>query len=238
MKSLFALFVIGCATPLAAQAAAPTIIALPAEAPQPPAVAAQPIDPARLKTAGQIIDLIWPSGMFRKLMDGTMSTIAQNASTGSLDVPIETIVGEAARDSGIPPGTTLREIMAKVDPYFEERTRLRTNAMMEGLATILSESEPEIRTSMTEVYARHFTETELTDVLAFFESTSGRKYASEMLLLAQDPKVLEVMQSFTPRLLKAMPEILKKAEAATAHLPPPPDASKLQEAIKRGDFRT
>jgi hypothetical protein len=37
-----------------------------------------------------------------------------------------------------------------------------------------------------------------------------------------DPEMVNNMAKIAPTMMQAMPEIMKKVEAATAHLPPPP----------------
>jgi hypothetical protein len=45
------------------------------------------------------------------------------------------------------------------------------------------------------------------------------------MLVFMDPEMIQGMQAFVPELMKSMPDILKKAEEATKHLPAPPKPS-------------
>jgi len=82
--------------------------------------------------------------------------------------------------------------------------------------------EPRIRAALARTFARKFTLRQLDDLNAFFATPSGSVFAREYLMTFMDQEMMQEMMSFTPELMKALPEIMKKAEAATAHLPPPP----------------
>ena len=45
---------------------------------------------------------------------------------------------------------------------------------------------------------------------------------ADYLALMADPEMMREMASATPEIIKLMPAIMAKVEAATKHLPPPP----------------
>jgi hypothetical protein len=55
---------------------------------------------------------------------------------------------------------------------------------------------------------------------AFFATPSGKAFADQYLLLFADPEMMREMSAAAPEMMKAMPAMMKKIEAATAHLPP------------------
>jgi Uncharacterized protein conserved in bacteria (DUF2059) len=121
--------------------------------------------------------------------------------------------------------SSMGEIAKKADPNFRERTRLMMDAMMSGMIPIMEKIEPQVVENLTKIYARRFSTAQLADMAAFFATPSGKAYAEQSMLVFMDPEMIQGMQAFVPELMKSMPDIMKKAEAATKHLPPPPKPS-------------
>lgn len=197
--------------------------AQPAPPPPPPLVstAGAAVDADRLAAAKPVIDKLWPLGTYRRLMDGTMSKM------------MDTMMGQMfAMKAGdmLPPGSdrekagerTMGEIAETADPNFRERMRLSTDVMFREMLPLMDKIEPTIRESMVRIYARKFTTAQLGDLRAFLGTPTGEAYAREWMLSFMDPEIMTGMQAFVPELMKEMPAIMKKVEAATAHLPPPP----------------
>jgi hypothetical protein len=95
--------------------------------------------------------------------------------------------------------------------------------MGEELTPILTQLEPQLRAGLARAFARRFTVAQLADMNAFFATPSGSAMAGSFLSLFADPDVVLEMSKSAPLLAKAMPGIIAKVEAATAHLPPKPD---------------
>jgi hypothetical protein len=207
MKTLLLAAVTLCvATPIMAQ---------PAPA---PAVKEAPADPARLAAAKPVIDKLWPLGTYRRMMDGTMSKM--------MDAMIDTAMGmkpsDFAKMGGAASEASIGEAVTKADPHFRERMKISMDVMMGEMIPLMEKVEPQVRESLSIIYARKYTASQLNDMVAFFATPTGALYARESMLVFMDPEMLKGMQAFTPELVSAMPAIMKKVEAATAHLPPLP----------------
>jgi hypothetical protein len=204
-------------TALCLSCAAPALAAAHTDTP----VAAAPA--ANVEAAEAMMDILWPLGTFKKMMDSTLDAISeQTLATG-----FGMTVGQAAAISGEKmegpeAEQTLLEAIKKEDPHFEERMKISMDVFNGEMTLLLSEMEPDIRRAIANVYASRFTIPELKEMRVFFETPTGRKYAVETLTLMQDPQVMAASQAFQPKLLELMPALVKKIEAATAHLPPPP----------------
>ncbi len=204
--------------------AAPPAAAVP---PARPAVGAT--DPARLQLARAAVDHIWPVGTYARMMKGTFEQMMDSMMATMLDMPMQDMVsgfipqgedGEQARkELG---NASMRELAAKADPHFEERFRITNRVMMSEITTLMTQLEPALREGLSRAYAGRFSAEQLTDLNRFFATPTGRVYAAESMLLFTDPEVMKLMAKATPELMKAMPAMYKKVEAATAHLPPPP----------------
>lgn len=216
MRTLFlTIFALGLATPALAQPTKPT----PAEA------VPSPIDPTRLSAAKPVIDKLWPLGTYRRMMDGTMSKM--------MDAMIDSMMGMKASDmlgavdkSGklakVAGGSSMGELAEKADPHFRERMKITMDVMMGEMIPLMENIEPQVRSSMTNIYARKYTASQLKDMETFFSTPTGSVFAEQSMLLFMDPEMMKGMQAFAPQIIQAMPNIIKKMEAATAHLPPVP----------------
>lgn len=200
---------------LALAAAAPALAQTAAAPPAPVAA-----DPARMAAAKQVIELVWPLGSLKRIMEGSMAAMREQGMKAAMGLKLGDMLddkGKAAVGEA-----TVGDMAKAADPHFEERLRITNDVMMREMVTLMAREEPAMRTAMVGVYARRFTTAELGDMRRFFETPTGRKYAAEALTMMQDPELVAAMQGMLPRLMGEMPAIIKKVEAATAHLPPPP----------------
>lgn len=184
---------------------------------RPPAPAAD-----RLAAAKPVIDRIWPLGTYRRMMDGTLSKMMDQMMASMMGMRAGDMVGsvdpKAARKAG---DATVGELAAQADPHFRERMKITMDTMMGAMIPLMEKMEPRVRENMVRIYARNFTANQLADMQAFFSTPTGAAYAEKSMLLFMEPEMVESMQAFVPEFMQAMPGIMKKVEAATAHLPKP-----------------
>lgn len=210
------IFTLAHAEPLQAQSASPPPAAS-------PAAAAPADDAARLATARAVVLKIFPEGTYARIMNGSMAQMVEGMSGSVGDMQLRQIVGMSGASEGdiakLGKGT-LKEMMAVVDPAFEERTRRMSRVMFAEMGQIMSGFEPEVREGLSRAYAHHFTPAQLTELDTFFATPTGTAFARDSMVIFMEPEVMEVMQSVTPRLMKQMPGIMEKVRQATADLPP------------------
>lgn len=171
-------------------------------------------DPARLSAAAPVIDKLWPLGTYRRMMDGTMSKM--------MDAVLDAAMGMKASDIGKGGDELVGESAMKADPHFRERMKISMDTMMGEMIPLMEKIEPKVRESLTTIYARKYSAAQLNEMFAFFATPTGAIYARESMLVYMDPEMITAMQAFAPEMVSAMPAIVKKVEAATAHLPPLP----------------
>ena len=196
-----------------ALAAAPPTTPAP---PPPPATA--PVDPARLAIAQKVVGALVPDGVYLNMMRDKMPAM--------VDAMMAQMGGMTAADMGLPSkgdaNETMDQAAAKADPAFRERMSISTRVMFEEMGKVFGAMEPRLRAGLSRAFARKFTAQQLADMDAFFSTPSGKAFASEYLATFVDPEVMAEMARATPEIMKSMPAIMKKVEAATAHLPPAP----------------
>ncbi|TAD84666.1 MAG: DUF2059 domain-containing protein [Sphingomonadales bacterium] len=188
---------------------------------------------ARIPAAEQVVARIFPPGTYAKMMNDTMKPMMDNIMGSFMDVP----VSEIAKLSGLPAEQlpqmgegSLREVMAILDPAFEERTKLMSGMTMQLVSDMMVEIEPSYRAGLARAYASRFTETELADMAAYFATPTGAKYAAESMLINTDPQVMATMNEMMPTMMRLMPEMMAKAKEAEAQFPPQRSFSDLSQA--------
>lgn len=201
-----------------ALAAAALAMAAPAVA-QTASASAAALDPARLAAAEKAVAALVPEGVYMRMMrdqfphmmDAMMAQM-MDKTAGELGIP----------ESGTDAKKTLRENAAAADPHFEERMRIMMRVMGEEMGVVFGRIEPRVRAGLSRAFARKFTLEQLDAQNAFFATPAGKAFAGEYLTTFMDPELIQEMMAATPEMMKVMPQIMKKVEAATKHLPPPP----------------
>ncbi len=175
-----------------------------AQAPVAPA-STQPVDPARLALAGRTVAVLVPEGVYLRLM--------RNQFPQMMDAML------ANFDTAMPGG---RDKARAADPAFDERMRIMTRVMGEEMGPLMGRMEPSLRTGMARALARRFDTQQLNDFNLFFATPSGKAFGEQFISLFADPEIMGEMMKMMPMMMQEMPNIMKKVEAATAHLPQPP----------------
>jgi hypothetical protein len=202
-------------------------LAVPATAQTVPATQHSEPDVTRHALAKRIVENLWPLGTYRRMMDGTMSKMIDGMMVSMFDMKASDMA-QAIDPSGNAKTAisdkTMGQVAEAADPHFRERMKITMDTMMGEMIPIFEKFEPSIRDSLSNVYARDFTVEQLTDMDRFFETPTGKAYGKHWMMTFVDPEMMKNMQGFAPEFMKAMPNIMKKVEKATAHLPPPPKA--------------
>lgn len=210
---------------LAVALLAGTAIAQPPAA-VPPAGVAAPLDPARIAAARPVIAKLWPSGTYQRMMDSVMTTAMQTTMSnmyGMKAADMAGLAGDKADTVRKAVGDrTVGEVVEAADPAFRERMRLTTEVMSREMIALIVKVEPSVQEALVRAYARAFTVAQLDELTRFFATPTGGDYAARSMMLYADPEMMAAMQVFVPEMMRAMPGILAKVQAATAHLPPPP----------------
>jgi hypothetical protein len=178
---------------------------------------AQPDPPApRLALSRTAVQSLFPDGTYARMMGGMMHGIADR------------VMGMTAADLGARPDKgraadtiTLKEKLAKDDPAFDERMRIMEQVIGEEFAKMAAIVEPRMRDGLARSMARRFDEKQLADLNAFLATDSGKAFGSQSMAMYVDPDVMRAMIGSFPEMMKAMPDAMKRVEAATAHLPKP-----------------
>ena len=177
---------------------------------------AQPDPPApRLALSRTAVQSLFPDGTYARMMGGMMHGIADRVMGMTADLGARPDKGKAADTM------TLKQKLAKDDPAFDERMRIMEQVIGEEFAKMAAIVEPRMRDGLARSMARRFDEKQLADLNAFLATDSGKAFGSQSMAMYVDPDVMRAMIGSFPEMMKAMPDAMKRVEAATAHLPKP-----------------
>ncbi len=202
-------------------------------------VAAQPVfaeneavsaDPAKQKLAENMAGKIIPPGSYEKMMKDMSVQLADTIIAQTLGMDASTFAMAKEGDEAPAEGKTLGDLAAEADPNFKERMDIMMRVTFDEMGKLMSAMEPAARGALANVYARKYTTQQLTDMNGFFATPSGSTFAADFMSTFTDKEMMTAMMGQMPKVLEAMPEIMKKVEAATAHLPPPPGAASAVDA--------
>jgi hypothetical protein len=177
--------------------------------------------PARLALAQTSVKALFPDGTYARMMGGMMNGLADRVL--SLNTADFAKPGEKAKATD---AMTLRQQMAKDDPYFEERMKIMERVIGEEFAKMAAIIEPRLRDGLARSMARRFDEKQLADINAFLATDSGKAFGSQSMAMYVDPDVMRAMMSSLPEVMKGMPEAMQRIQTETAKLPKPKSKSK------------
>jgi hypothetical protein len=209
MKTMFALAAFMAVAPLSAQTVVST-------SDQPAAVMVS------TPVATEVAAKLFPEGTYRQMLGDSFTKMTTGMLDQMGDVPLGEIIKSYGFDEKSRPQldkTTLNKVMAIIDPAFKERMRLTINGMFKGMIPVLETMEPELRAGLAESLSTRFTQSQLIELKAFFETPTGSSFAAQQMLLFVDPAVMGRMQAQMPRLMQAMPKLVGDAMKATDDLP-------------------
>ena len=90
--------------------------------------------------------------------------------------------------------------------------------------------EPAFREALARALAIRFEEAEIAELLEFFETPLGEKFAREAFFVQYDPQMVAAMEQVGPALIEVLPEMMEKAEEIDAGLESVRSFSDLSEA--------
>jgi hypothetical protein len=189
----------------------------PVQPEQPPAPSISRPDAARLAAAGRLIDLIMPRGTMQEVMSDLVPSLDTVLALTAERFGIDTTGMDREQRA-----RAVEEFGARSDRHFRERLAITLDVSRRVAAEILVEMEPEMRSVMVTMTARQFSVAEIGEMLAFFSTPTGWRYARMTITMTQDPAWQEMLTLVAPRMLGMAARIEEAVRAGTAHLDPAP----------------
>ena len=184
----------------------------------------EPLTPeqeARLPLAREAVERIVPDGAMADMLDNMMGGIF-NPMMGMDIEPSASKVADQLGLYGVEltmDDAAAAEALALLDPAWREREKIEREMFPAMMSDMMVAMEPVVKKTMTELYAVHFTQAELTDINAFFSTPTGAAYARKSFTLASDPRLMGMGMEALPEMMGMFEDIDARMETATAGLP-------------------
>ena len=184
----------------------------------------EPLTPeqeARVPLGQAMAGFMMPQGSFATAMNDTMQpmmTMITGTVTNDPRSRLAEISGVPAADLAALGDAGAQEALDIFDPQFAARTRRTSDAMVTMIARLLDAVEPSYREAMARALAVRFDEGEMRELLAFFATPVGGKFAQQSFLVQYDPRMMGVLEAMGPAFVTIMPEMLEEITAIEAEL--------------------
>ncbi len=151
---------------------------------------------ARLPTARRIIDLFIPEGTFGEMMGGAVGGILGPMAEMEQDPrdALDQALGYMAPTEEMDDESVIATLDI-VDPIWRDRQAAEMAAAEQMMVRMGEVMEPMMREVMTELYAIYFTQAQLEDIEAFFQTDTGTVFARESWSMSSDPRIMARMFS-------------------------------------------
>jgi hypothetical protein len=167
---------------------------------------------------------MWPDGAYGKMMNGFVGGVIDRV----MDLKKSDLAGLdpklAKTDASASADLSLHDQAAADDPYFDQRMAAMRNVVGEEIGKVSAIIDPRMRDGLARSMARRFDPQQLADINAFFATPSGRALAGQYMQLWLDPDTMRSLFGTLPEMMKLMPDMMQKIEAANDKFPKPPKA--------------
>lgn len=197
---------------------------------------AEPLTPeqeALLPLATDMARHIMPEGSFGTAMRDTIDPM-MTMIMGNIDSNPRVRLSEI---SGVPTAALeglsdddAQEALDIFDPQFAARNERTAKVFTGMVGKLLDAIEPAYREGMARALTRRFNEAEMRELLAFFATPTGGKFAKQSFLVQYDPQLMGVMEALGPAAVKLVPEITEEFAAIESEFGTHRDFTELSNA--------
>lgn len=179
----------------------------------------------RLPAAEAVVATMLPQGFYAQMMGEMMDAILAPmlglfGGEAGANIVLSGRLAIAPDDLAALPADNKVELASLLDPAFAERGHVMQAMLGDVLRDTADLIEPLFREGLGKAYATRFDEAQIADIAAFFDTPTGRVFASENIKLMADPQVMGASMQALPAMLGQLGDITGKLEAVMATLPP------------------
>ena len=196
----------------------------------------EPLTPeqeARVPLGQEMARAIMPKGAFATAMNESMAPMMDmimGSVTADPRIRLAEVSGVAAEELAGLEDDAAQEALDIFDPQYAARNQRTTDAVLTMIAKLLEAVEPAYREAMAQTLAVRFEESEMRDLLAFFDTPVGGKFAVQSFQLQYDVRMMGVMEAMGPAFVKIMPEMMEEVTAIETEFPAARDFTELSAA--------
>lgn len=188
---------------------------------------------ARVPLGTDMARLMMPDGSFGTAMQASfepMMTVIMDEVSSDPRVRLAEVSGVDAEHLAALSDQAAQDALDIFDPNHAAREQRLADMMMSMIGKLLIELEPAYRDALARALAVRFEEGEMRELLAFFATPVGGKFAQQSFLVQYDPRMMGVMEAMGPALVKIMPELEEESTAIEVDLGTARDFTELSAA--------
>ncbi len=166
---------------------------------------------ARVPLAMEMANAIMPEGSFGVAVNDTIEPIMAMLGDAEMSDPrvrLAEISGVEPDDLTALTDESAQEALDIFDPSYAERNQRTSDTMVTLIRKLMDAVEPAYRQGMAQALAVRFEEAEMRELLAFFATPVGAKFAQQSFQVQHDPRLLGVMETMGPAFAKMIPEMV------------------------------
>lgn len=168
---------------------------------------------ARLPLAKQMVDKVFPVGSFALVMDQSMEpmmTAMMGAFTGDPRTELASLSGVPVEDLNELDDDTAQAALDILDPQYAGRNERINSIVIDMMGDLFAAIEPSYREALARAFAVRFEGGEIEELLVFFETPVGGKFARESFLVQYDPQMMGMMEAMGPAMGEVFPKMLEQ----------------------------
>ncbi|MBD2843364.1 DUF2059 domain-containing protein [Erythrobacter rubeus] len=172
----------------------------------------------RLPQASRIVALMIPEGTLAEMMGSTFDQIMGPM----IQVGVSAAKTAVPEISGLADDLTdeeSEEIAGIFDPAWKERQDAQMAILPAMMTEMMTLMEPSMRTAMSELYAINFSQTELNEIEAFFQTDAGASFARKSFTMSSDPRIIAASMEMMPAMMGLISDMEERRKAVGADLP-------------------
>ena len=188
---------------------------------------------ARLPTAIRMTDIAFPVGSFGTIMEESMKPMMEAVMGMSQPEEAEALAGI----TGVPYEDLAEldedEVAAALqvfDPDHAARAAAIGELTIDMMDKLFAALEPGYREGLSRAFATRFTQAEMDELLVFFATPLGEKYARQSILVQYDPQMMAMMEQMGPAMGEIMPTFIASTVELAAEYPEPRTFGDLSQA--------
>lgn len=187
--------------------------------------AAEPLtaeEEARLPLAVAMADHVFPAGSFAVVMEESMApmmTAMMARLTDDPAVAVYNATGVPTEDLAALEEEDLQEALALFDPHYRARSERIGQMVVTLMGDLFEAIEPAYREGLSRAFATRFEAGEMEELIGFFRTPVGGKFARQSLLVQYDPQMLAIVEQLGPAMGEVMPGMLEEIVAIAEAYP-------------------
>ena len=187
--------------------------------------AADPLTPeqeSRLPLATRMTDKVFPEGSFAIIMEESMApmmTMMMSAVAGDSRGELGRLTGIDAAELEEIDDEAVEEALSVFDPQFAARNDRIGEITIAMMGDMFDSIEPSYREALARAFTTRFDEGEMTELLTFFETPVGDKFARQSFLVQYDPHMMTMVEAIGPAMADVVPTMLDELIEMEADFP-------------------